>query len=43
VDNKNWEVIVYVQDKELFEKCVKWKDADTREKWNVYDEQLNVE
>lgn len=43
VDIKNWEVTVYVQDKEVFEKCVKWKDADTKKKWDFYDEQLNAE
>lgn len=41
MDEKSWEVTVYVKDKAVFEKCVKWKDADTQAKWNSYDEELN--
>ena len=43
VDNKNWEVTVHVQNKEIFEECVNWKYEDTTKKWELYDGQLNIE
>lgn len=41
VDDTNWEVTVYVQDKGVFEECVNWKYADTTQKWKSYNAELN--
>ena len=43
VDNKHWEVAVHVRNKEIFEECVNWKYEDTTKKWELYDEQLDIE
>ena len=35
-----WETAVWVQDAGVFEECVRWKERDTRRKWEEYRERL---
>lgn len=43
VDDTNWEVTVYVKDKDVFADCVNWKYTDTTQKWELYNDELNNE
>ena len=38
---KNWEVVVFVADAEVFCDCVAWRHADTKQKWAAHQEFLD--
>jgi hypothetical protein len=35
-----WQTSVFVKDKDIFKKCIGWKEADTRKKWKKHREWL---
>jgi hypothetical protein len=41
IDQKTWETVVYVQDKNLFSECVKWKFQNTMEQWQKHRDFLS--
>jgi hypothetical protein len=43
VDVLNWETVVYVKDKDQFQKCVEWKYADTATAWEKHRRFLQQE
>eukprot|EP00173_Palmaria_palmata_P002256 Plantae.Rhodophyta-Palmaria_palmata.ctg24150.p1 GENE.Plantae.Rhodophyta-Palmaria_palmata.ctg24150~~Plantae.Rhodophyta-Palmaria_palmata.ctg24150.p1 ORF type:complete len:125 (+),score=19.05 Plantae.Rhodophyta-Palmaria_palmata.ctg24150:35-376(+) len=43
VDELNWETVVFVKDKDQFQKCVEWKYADTATAWEKHRSFLQQE
>lgn len=41
IDDKNWQVTVYVEDSATFCDCIQWKHADTKKQWESHDSFLN--
>lgn len=42
VDDKNWQVTVYVKDSTTFCDCVRWKHSDTKKRWKEHETFLNI-
>ena len=36
MDEKNWQITVFVKDPKIFGECVAWKANDTRQKWDAH-------
>jgi hypothetical protein len=42
INDKIWDVVVYVADPELFTECVTWKENDARQKWEEHQRFLDA-